>query len=175
MFKKNPYFRFLCFWGVSCLIFWWVHDYALSAKLRADLHYPVQQGLVWCVKNLLYLWGEHAQIQGHLLLLSNSRFVSVGEPCSGLPICLIHLFWASFWPLELLRSKLGWLMGGLALIQLLNVVRILLLALVLLNDWQLKGPDHHFWFNLLLMIGVLAFWALMARKTLIYKIPSNTK
>ncbi len=89
-----------------------------------------------------YVWDIY-----HLQVI-NGRGVHIGFDCLGYGIM-------SFWAAFILANegnfikKIKWLLGGLLLIWLINVLRISLLLVAVNKQWPMPlGLDHHTWFTI---------------------------
>ncbi|TAF32611.1 MAG: hypothetical protein EAZ57_07900 [Cytophagales bacterium] len=162
MSAKNPYWHFLLSWLGLCLGFGLLHEYGLPELWRAHLHYPLQLFTLKLAHLLSTCVGIQAHTQGHVLILASGQYVSLGEPCSGLPMLLLNVFWLCTFPYLSKSERLYWILGSSLGIIFLNALRVCGLAYVQVQEVIWRGPDHHFWFNTLLLIALSAIWAYLA-------------
>jgi exosortase/archaeosortase family protein len=97
----------------------------------------------------LYLFGYDSTLhQTYYLTISGGKGVKVVYSCLGIGL---FSFWTSFVYANRLRlkEKLRWIVIGLSVIFLLNVIRIALLVLSVNLHWPpLLSLDHHTLFNI---------------------------
>ncbi len=89
-----------------------------------------------------------------LIRVVNKRGVIISQGCVGYGIMS---FWSAFIlsnKSEILK-KIMWLVSGLILIWVINVVRIGLFLVSINKGWKMPlGIDHHTWFNIFAYTGV---------------------
>lgn len=89
------------------------------------------------------------ELPNYLLRVLNGRGVLIAEDCVGYGVMS---FWIAFvmashgrhW-----KNKIYWILFGLLLLWLINVIRIGLFLVAINKGWPLPlGLDHHSWFNI---------------------------
>lgn len=105
--------------------------------------------------NLLQLMGFDIYLKDvYTIKLQNGSGVHVGYDCIGYGVMI---FWAAFIfanQLSVVR-KIKWMLGGLLLIFVINVIRITLMLMAVNQHW--KSPfnlDNHTWFNIAAYIAI---------------------
>ena len=131
-----------------------IHDYFNIASW-------IRQGLMFSTKLFLSIINVNTTIE--------SEFVLRATPHSGIKLvfgCLgiaVYSFWIAYIVASIatIKKKLAWLFIGLFLLWGINVVRIGLVLLALINKWVFPfGLDQHTWFNIVayLFIFILIFF-----------------
>ncbi|HMJ47544.1 MAG TPA: hypothetical protein VK498_09450 [Ferruginibacter sp.] len=98
---------------------------------------------------LLSLFGDDTYYQNEYVLSQvNGRGVKLVYSCLGLGVMS---FWIAFITasVSFLKRKIIWILSGLFVIWLINIIRISLLLVSLNHSWKMPfGIDHHTWFNI---------------------------
>lgn len=85
---------------------------------------------------------------GYLLRVIGRRGVRISYSCAGIGVIS---FWSAFVFSNTLpiKKKIIWLSGGIAIIWLINVLRIGLLLVAINKKWPMPlDINHHTWFNI---------------------------
>ncbi len=125
----------------------------------ADEYLDYVAALRWLLlhssKGLLELLGFDIYLKDiYTIKLQNGSGVHVGYDCIGYGVMA---FWAAFVfanPLSFRRKSI-WMLGGLLLIFVINVIRICLMLVAVNQHW--KSPfnlDNHTWFNIAAYIAI---------------------
>ncbi len=158
--KKYPFTIYLLrFIGIFCILFYGTigvigltspggyyspfldHYFNYVAWLRSSLLYGAKILLSFCgfetwVRNIYNLQMLHG------------RGVHIGFDCLGYGVMS---FWAAFIIANegSVLKKVKWIVGGLLLIWVINVLRISLLLVAINKHWAMPlGLNHHTWFNI---------------------------
>lgn len=129
----------------------------------ADHYLNYVSGLRWILLHssaaLLKLSGFSVYLKDiYTIRLQNGIGVHVGYDCIGYGVLI---FWFSFILANQLslKRKIKWIVGGLLMIWIINVVRICLMLVAVNQNW--KSPfnfDNHTWFNI---VAYLAIFTMM--------------
>lgn len=158
------YFFFQFYWGIT----------GLGGKIYSPFlaeHFNIIKGissfLTRCARLLLNLFGyDTFQRQYNALRIANSRGVIVNPSCLGWAVLS---FWTAFVYANKgkILHKLRWIIGGCAIITLINITRIALIALANhVNSSFISRIDHHQAFNIAsyCCVFILMFWYLTVQK-----------
>ena len=109
----------------------------------------LRYSLLHCARLFLSLAGFDPYVKDiYTLSLQKGRGVHVGFDCLGYGLMS---FWAAFILANAgnFKKKIKWLLGGLLLIWLINILRISLLLVAVNKQWPMPlGLDHHTWFTI---------------------------
>lgn len=125
----------------------------------ADRYLNYVAGLRWLLLHssvaLLKLFGFAVYLKDvYTIRLQNGIGVHVGYDCIGYGVMI---FWLAFILANQLsvKRKIKWMVGGLLMIWIINVVRISLMLVAVNEQW--KSPfnfDNHTWFNIVAYIAI---------------------
>jgi exosortase family protein XrtF len=137
---------------------WLAHD----GRLDMVLCYQIAASAAFVLKFFGFAAAvstEHA----HLLLLNNHPAVVVGPPCNGLVLYVLFAGFVVAFPGPWQR-KLWYIPLGVLVIWLLNVLRVVALAL---NHEYAPGSldfNHHYTFTFIVYSFIFGLWMLWAKK-----------
>ena len=116
-------------------------------------------GLLWCSKKVLIVLGYNTITNDQDLLVAGYNHIKIAYSCLGLGVVSFLAAFSIAYP-KPAKEKWLFFIGGIIIIQLLNVVRFVLLALY----WDMRTTkiiDHHTIFNVVIYIIILVsiyFW-----------------
>jgi exosortase/archaeosortase family protein len=103
---------------------------------------------------------------GYLVRIKNGRGVYIAYDCVGYGV---YSFWSAF-VLATATSffkKLYWLIGGLFLLWIINVIRIGLFLVAINKGWKMPlGIGHHTWYNIFAYTSILIMMYIFNLNTL---------
>ncbi len=102
---------------------------------------------------------------GYLIRVVNGRGVIISYSCAGIAVMS---FWAAFVLANSLsfKKKIFWLISGILIIWIINVLRIGLFLVALNKKWPMPlGIDHHTWFNIAAYGAILTMMYFLDKKT----------
>lgn len=122
-----------------------------------DMIGAIKHSLLWGTKTMLQLFGiKTYQIPNYIIRIEMGKGVRIAHGCVGYGV---YSFWIAYILAGQfsLKSGLKWLIGGLLLLWLINVIRITFLLVALNRGWSMPlGWDHHTWFNILSYMAIFA-------------------
>lgn len=157
--KKELLLYLLKFGGFFCLLYFGTlgiiglstPDNVYSPFVARYLNFvdPLRASLLLGAKAFLALLGYRSYLPDRFTLtMDNGSAVRMVYSCIGYGVM-------SFWGAFVLanagtaQKKISWLFGGLAMLWVINVLRIGLLVLANSRGWAIPlGWDHHTWFNI---------------------------
>ena len=118
-------------------------------------------------------WVRHSLMNGTKFFVSlvniktiiESEYVLRAESGSGIKLiygCLgigVYSFWAAYSiaTITSIKNKLKWLFFGLTILWILNILRLGLVLIASVHNWEFPfGIDHHTWFNIVAYSFILA-------------------
>lgn len=152
-------FYFLRFGGSFCLLYFGTlaiiglssPDNLYNRFVADHLNFinPLRASILYGAKGILSLTGHRSVFKdAYTLQLQSGEGIRMVYSCIGYGIMS---FWAAFvmankgsW-----QKKVKWVIGGLAALWCVNVLRIALLLVAISKHWPVSlGWDHHTWFNI---------------------------
>jgi exosortase/archaeosortase family protein len=171
-FLKNSFFRFCFIFGATFLLLYFGLKFITGLTVPGGMHSSFVEKyfniagwfrsfLINASKWVLSTLGtETIRIDDYVLRAVNGRGIRIVYACLGFAVLS---FWAAYIiaTKTIFTKKVFWLFGGLAIICIINILRISLVLLAGNNGWQFPfGWDHHTWFNIIayLVIFVMMFF-----------------
>ena len=98
---------------------------------------------------ILALFNIHTHTEpGFLIRINGGRGVIIAMDCVGYGV---YSFWIAFVAANTgtVLKKTGWIISGLLILWLINVIRITLFLVAINKGWPMPlGIDHHTWFTI---------------------------
>lgn len=116
-------------------------------------------------KALLSLFNFNTAFKDKYTLVSSHGGIRMVYTCIGYGVMS---FWAAFIFANKgsLQKKIVWIIGGLFVLWLINVLRISLLIVAINKNWAMPlGWDHHTWFNIIAYLFIFLMIYLYDRST----------
>ncbi|HEV3327223.1 MAG TPA: exosortase/archaeosortase family protein [Puia sp.] len=88
--------------------------------------------------------------------------LSIADPCNGLELLVLYAGLIFCLPADR-RRKLAYILGGIFLIEVINVIRCTGLVLVYLDRPQYLGFSHHYLFTFVVYAFIFGLWWLFSR------------
>lgn len=157
-------FRFLLVAVLMYLTWFFGYEQWLARDGRLDL--ALCLNIARSSVTVLQTLGFDASLDTHtptLLLMGNEPSVIVGIPCNGLVLYALFAGFVLAFPGPWAR-KAWFIPAGMALIWLLNVVRVAALALNHHYSHQTVDFNHHYTFTFVVYGCIFGLWMLWARR-----------
>jgi exosortase/archaeosortase family protein len=157
----NKFIRFVVLFVCAYLLLYYSIKFITGIAVPGGLYSPfvekyfniaawLRSSLILSSKFLLALFDINTvQLDDYVLKLVDGRGVRIVYACLGFAVMSV---WAAFIVASStsLKKKTLWLMGGLLVLWVLNVLRISLVLIAANKGWQFPfGLDHHTWFNII--------------------------
>lgn len=150
----------LCYFGTLAIIGIAAPGGYYSSFVEKHLDYVswIKQSLIDATGFILSLFQVSTHKEpGFLIRITGGRGVIIAMGCVGYGV---YSFWIAFVAANTGRlwKKIKWIVGGLVLLWLINVIRITLFLVAINKGWPMPlGIDHHTWFNIVayLLIFIL--------------------
>ena len=167
----DPYLRFVIFFIVLYLLFYYFNEFYIGLTAKGGLYNSFLDEnlnyIRWWRK--FYLESSAGILRGlnYTVLTNQTDLMVVGKggirlvySCLGYGVMSVFAAFCITFPSPF-KHRLGFMLGGLLLIQLMNIIRFVLLSLYWDRRHPLFGMDHHDLFNIviyLLLIGICYLW-----------------
>lgn len=142
----------LCYYGTKAIIGLAAPGRYYSYFVDRYLDYVswIKSELIIGSQLLLSLFGiDTYRVDPFILRIVKGTGVTIAYDCVGYGV---FSFWIAFViaSADNFKKKIGWLIGGLLLLNFINIIRISLLLVALNKKWPMPlGIDHHTWFNII--------------------------
>lgn len=162
----NPYLRFVIFFITLYFVFYYSNEFYIgitakgglySAFLDENLNY-----IKWWRKFYLETSASILRLLNYTVLTNQTDLMVVGKggirliySCLGYSIMSAFAAFCLTFP-NPFKHRFGFLIGGLILIQLMNILRFVLLSLYWDRRHPLFGMDHHDLFNIIVYLSLIA-------------------
>lgn len=127
----------------------------------------IKNMLLYTTKGFLLLFNIKTQFEpNYLIRIIGGRGVYIAMDCVGYGV---YSFWIAYVVANdnSLKKKLLWIVTGVAILFLINAIRITLFLVAINKGWPMPlGLDHHTWFNIVAYLAIFI---------LIYKFEKNLK
>lgn len=162
---QQPRYRFLILFIGLYLLFYAFNQAYIGLTAPGGYYIPFLDEhlnyIQWLRDFLLAASAKTLNLLGHqtktsmyeLLVVGHGKIVLVYS-CLGFGVMSFFAAFVLAWPANF-KAKTGFLIGGLIIIQLLNILRFVLLGLYWQSASGYIGIDHHFVFNAVLY-GIIA-------------------
>jgi exosortase/archaeosortase family protein len=156
--NEKTIYRFLAMMLGGYGVIYLIYEFWLSKISGLD------SGLIqivgWGAAFLLNIFGYTTDFKNNILIVDGFSAVSVGAPCNGFLLYVLHFCFSFAVPGRLL-NKLWYIPLGLFLIYAANIIRVALLTLNVLYFPSSFEFNHHYLFTTLvylLIFGLWVFW-----------------
>jgi len=163
---KNPLIRFLLI--ASSLYLLWYVIYEFYLKINTAFDDVVINNLVYLSKKILLFFGYELVVYSeiayqNIVQIKESLGVTIGAPCDGIVLLALFTVFIMSFPGPS-KHKLWFLPLGLMSIHLINVLRIVSLAIIVdINPAWLEF-NHDYTFTILVYAFVFFLWYIWVNK-----------
>jgi exosortase/archaeosortase family protein len=134
----------------------------------------IKRSLIWGTRLLLSFFHiETYQVDPFIVRIKNGVGVRIAHGCVGYGV---YSFWLAYILANSFKAKIKmkFIVIGLFLLWLINVLRISLLLVTMQNNNQMPlGLDHHTWFNIVSYVAIFAMIYGFERKSVNQEKKSN--
>jgi exosortase/archaeosortase family protein len=178
IFTNIRFVRFLLIFTITFLFFYYTAQFITGLAVPGGLYSPFvekyfnvaawqRSSLILSTKWFVGLFNfETIRINEYVLRIKNSNGIRLVYSCLGFGVMS---FWIAYITASAakIKIKIKWLLGGLFLIWIINVLRISMVLVASYKGWKYPlGLDHHTWFN------IVAYFTIFA---MMYFFENNTK
>ncbi len=169
---SNPFFRFIIL--ATGLYIGWYFSYEYYLKPHTIFDDLIIENLVVLAESLLRLIGydlipyQDFPFRNHIGIIGdlgpmNSKGVTIGAPCDGAVLFALFVVFVISFPGPW-RHKLWFIPVGVVLIHLMNVIRVVGLAIVVRVNESWLDFNHDYTFTLIVYSFVFFLWWLWTKK-----------
>ncbi|MCC2547242.1 exosortase family protein XrtF [Hymenobacter sp. BT175] len=162
--SRRPLYRFVLVAAGFYLVWFFVYELWLALDGRLDD--ALCANIAAASAATLRLFGFDASIHGldsHLLLIASQPVVTVGNPCNGLVLYALFTGFILAFP-GAWRHKLWFIPAGVASIYLLNIIRVVALAINHHYSHHTVEFNHHYTFTFIVYGWILLLWMWWANR-----------
>lgn len=177
---QQPRYRFLVLFIGLYLIFYFFNLFYIGITAPGGWYFSywdkhlnyvhwLRDFLLWASSNTLNLLGYQTKTSRYELLVVGHGKISLVYSCLGFGVMSFFAAFVLAWP-AILRAKISFVIIGLLIIQILNILRFVLLGLYWQSASGYIGIDHHFVYNLIvyLIIALMLFIYVNTQKKPVY-------
>lgn len=170
-FVKNPIIKFL-FPGLTLYLFWlalyewWIHPHGFLDR------FVIENTIVLSTEMLAWMDYEIFRSGERTIGIAGTPGLFIGDSCNGLSLFVLFSVFIIAFPGNWKR-KLVFIPAGIIVIHLLNVLRVVLLAIVLTYSYKWTEFNHTYTFTILIYAVIFGMWLLWVNKVSGFK-SSNT-
>ncbi len=176
-FLKNPLVRFI-FVGTVLYLAWYIF-YEFYLKIHTSFDDIVINNLVYITKKLMTLLGFSLvsfseNMYQDVIQIDGSLGVTIGAPCDGIVLLALFTVFILAFPGPW-KHKVWFLPLGLIAIHLINVLRIVALAIIVDMNPAWLDFNHDYTFTILVYAFVFYLWYIWVNKFSPLKNDNNAK
>jgi len=164
----KKFIRFLLVFAATFLFFYFAAQfitglavpggsYSKFVEKYVDVAGWLRSSLIVATKMFVTLFGINAvRTDEYVLRIINANGIRIVYSCLGFGVMS---FWIAYIVATVakLKSKVKWLLGGLVIIWIINVIRISMVLVAGNKGWKFPfGWDHHTWFNIVAYCAIFA-------------------
>ncbi len=168
---KNPTYRFLVLFLTGFLLLYYFNLFFIgitspgnyySSFLNQHLNYirGLRDLLLQIISKILTIQGYKVYTSDYTLHAMNIGGFNIVYSCLGFGVMSFFTAFVIAWPGKPVKNKIFFIIAGIAIIQLLNITRFILITLYF-NKILFLGINHHTLFNLILyfiLMVVIYVW-----------------
>jgi exosortase family protein XrtF len=142
---------FLLYVGWMAAYEWIIHPWGVADKTVVD-------STIFITQNILNVLGYVTESDGNrLVYIVGSPGVLIGDSCDGISLmALFSIFIISF-PGNI-KVKFFFVLAGVAVIHVLNILRVVLLAIIITYSYEWTEFNHTYTFTILIYACIFFMW-----------------
>lgn len=148
----------------AALYLLWFAGYEQWLKTQSHLDETLSLNIANVSATALQLVGFGGTVEGRVVSVAGKPAVVVGDQCNGLVLYALFAGFVLAFPGGSWRRKLPFIGGGIALIYLLNVLRVGALALNHLYSYGTVDFNHHYTFTFVVYACIFLLWVFWVRR-----------
>jgi exosortase family protein XrtF len=168
--KINPIL--LLFLKALALYLVWYLVYELFLAKDGTLDTFLNQTIITSSVELLKLLGYTSYANQHIVCIDTRNMVSVGAPCNGLVLYALFTGFLLVMPGKL-KDKLWFSVVGMSLLYMVNVLRVVALALNMWYSPQTFDFNHRYVYQLLVYVIIFLLWKTWVKRFSGLELQSN--
>lgn len=164
--KKNALFRFLISAGLSYLILYLIHQFLIKRYTFYDQKFI--GNIITSANSLLQLLGYKTNmiLQDHdfqVIYIDGSNGVWVGSNCNAISLFILFVVFILWYPGHQ-KSKFWFIPFGIVTIHLLNIIRVVCLAIIAKHSPAWLDFNHSYTFTFIVYAYIFALWVWWVNK-----------
>jgi len=151
----SPLYRFLILFAVAAVAWFVLYNYWLQPHSSIDI--TVINATLALSKKMLTLLGHQAFIEGRVLRIAGTSGLWVGDNCNAISLFALFGGFILCFPGNI-KSKLWFIPTGIALIFLLNCIRMVVLAITDVYSRKWTEFNHTYTFTIIIYGFIFLLW-----------------
>lgn len=162
----KKFIRFLIIFGATFLLFYFSAQFITGLAVPGGIYSPfvekyfnvagwLRSSLILSTKWLVAIVGiETIRTDEYVLRIRDAGGIRMVYSCLGFGVMSFWIAYITATAAEL-NNKIKWLLFGLIIIWVINILRITMVLLSGYKDWKFPfGWDHHTWFNIIAYFAI---------------------
>ena len=165
--KPNRFIVLFISKAIALYLLWYFIYEQWLAKV-GKLDDLIIDNLVYITNQLLLIMGYTTFLYEHTFGIDGSNGVYIGTPCNGVELMALFsgfiIIFHGNW-----KNKIWFIPLGVVIIHLLNIIRVLSLAIIAMYSPETLDFNHKYTFTLLLYLFVFLGWIVWVKKFAFHK------
>lgn len=164
--KKNALLRFLITAGLTYLILYLVHQFLIKRHTFYDQRFI--SGIIYGANEILQLFGYKTNMilqdrDLQVIYIDGSNGVWVGSNCNAISLFILFVVFIAWYPGHQ-KSKFWFIPFGIVTIHILNILRVVCLAIIAKNAPGWLDFNHSYTFTFLIYAYIFSLWVWWVNK-----------
>jgi exosortase family protein XrtF len=162
---KNPIPRFLVFFSILYLCWYFLYEFLLHPSGKLDS--IAINNTVYFTSHLLYLLGYQPFTAKSDTIrtvgIDGTHGLWIGDPCNGIALFSLFTIFVVAFPGPI-KKKLWFIPLGILLIHILNIIRVTILCIIVLKAPAYLEFNHNYTFYILIYGFIFFLWMVWVNK-----------
>lgn len=164
--KKNALFRFLITAGLTYVILYLIHQFLIKRYTFYDQKFI--SGIIFGANEILQLFGYKTNMilqdrDLQVIYIDGSNGVWVGSNCNAISLFILFVVFIAWYPGHQ-KSKLWFIPFGIVSIHILNILRVVCLAIIAKKAPGWLDFNHSYTFTFLIYAYIFSLWVWWVNK-----------
>jgi len=164
--KKNALIRFLIFAGLTYLILYLIHQFLIKRYTFYDQRFI--GGIITFANEILQLIGYKTNMilqdrDFQVIYIDGSNGVWVGSNCNAISLFILFTVFIAWYP-GYQKAKIWFIPFGIATIHILNILRVVGLAIIAKSAPNWLNFNHTYTFTFLVYAYIFLLWVWWVNK-----------
>lgn len=164
--KKNALIRFLIFAGLTYLILYLIHQFLIKRYTFYDQRFI--GGIITSANEILQLIGYKTNMilqdrDFQVIYIDGSNGVWVGSNCNAISLFILFTVFIAWYP-GYQKAKIWFIPFGIATIHILNILRVVGLAIIAKSAPNWLNFNHTYTFTFLVYAYIFLLWVWWVNK-----------
>lgn len=107
--------------------------------------------------DLFYIQNKQSN-RGTVIIKKNTKVIGIDDGCNALELMIIFVAFLLCIPTKRIKRLISFIIGGLLLIFILNLIRCYLLIYIHFQYPSIMDFAHHYFFNIVVYAVIFVFW-----------------